>query len=88
MIDFAFTSSLNISIPHIIPPYPAHIPLSRIGENVLTYVNDQQVFEKSASDMNTVDFGPVIGQREVVRLNLIEAESCHASGRFISQMNC
>ena len=51
-----------------------------LGEDVLTYVNGQKVYKKSATDLETVDFGKDIGMREVVRLNLIECESCHSSG--------
>ena len=52
-----------------------------LGEDVLTYVKGQKVYKKSATDLETVDFGKNIGMREVVRLNLIECESCHASGK-------
>lgn len=51
-----------------------------LGEDVLTYVKGQKIYKKSATDLETVDFGKDIGMREVVRLNLIECESCHASG--------
>ena len=37
-----------------------------------------------ASDKRLVDFGPTIGQREVVRLNLIECESCFQSSHSTS----
>lgn len=37
------------------------------------------MYKQPASDMKVVDFGSKIGQREVVRLNLIECESCHTS---------
>jgi len=50
-----------------------------LGEDVLTYVNGQQVWQKTATDGLTRDFGPGIGARDVVRLNLIETESCFAS---------
>ena len=51
-----------------------------LGEDVLTYVKGKKVYKKSATDLETVDFGKDIGMREVVRLNLIECESCHSSG--------
>lgn len=51
-----------------------------LGEDVLTYVDGTKVFKKSATDLNSVDFGSNIGIREVVRLNLIECESCHSAG--------
>lgn len=50
-----------------------------LGEDVLTYVNGKQVYQKTATDALTRDFGPGIGARDVVRLNLIETESCFAS---------
>ena len=37
-----------------------------------------------ASDKRLIGFGPSIGQREVVRLNLIECESCYQSTRSTS----
>ena len=54
-----------------------------LGEDVLTYVNDKKVYKKSATDLETVDFGDKIGMREVVRLNLIECESCHSAGIYL-----
>ena len=51
-----------------------------LGEDVITYVNGQQVLKKSATDPRVVNFGKSIGSREVVRLSLIECESCHLSG--------
>ena len=51
-----------------------------LGENVLTYVDGKEVLRKSATDIKVVDFGKDIGEREVVRLNLIECESCYSSG--------
>jgi saccharopine dehydrogenase-like NADP-dependent oxidoreductase len=50
-----------------------------LGEDVLTYKRGVPVYKKSATDSKTVDFGPQVGKREVVRLNLIECESCHRS---------
>ena len=47
-----------------------------LGENVLTYEQGRQKFYKTATDGITVDFGPGVGLRDVVRLNLIECESC------------
>ena len=37
-----------------------------------------------ASDKRLIGFGPTIGQREVVRLNLIECESCYQSSHSSS----
>jgi Saccharopine dehydrogenase NADP binding domain len=51
-----------------------------LGEDVLTYINDEPIYKKSATDTRSVDFGKGIGIRDVVRLNLIECESCHESG--------
>ena len=51
-----------------------------LGEDVITYANDERVLKKSATDPRTVNFGRGIGNREVVRLSLIECESCHLSG--------
>jgi saccharopine dehydrogenase-like NADP-dependent oxidoreductase len=51
-----------------------------LGEDVLTYVDGKKVFKKSATDLYSVDFGSKIGIREVVRLNLIECESCFSAG--------
>ncbi len=50
-----------------------------LGENVLTYQGGKAVYKKSATDMKSVDFGPGVGKRDVVRLNLIECESCFVS---------
>ena len=50
------------------------------GEDVLTYKNGKRVYLPPASAPYKVDFGEKIGFREVRRLNLIETESCHASG--------
>ena len=54
-----------------------------LAEDVLTYVKGKKVYKKSATDLETIDFGKDIGSREVVRLNLIECESCHASGKVM-----
>jgi saccharopine dehydrogenase-like NADP-dependent oxidoreductase len=51
-----------------------------LGENVLTYEKGQAVYKVSATDPLVADFGAQIGPREVVRLNLIECESCFVSG--------
>lgn len=51
-----------------------------LGENVLTYVNGEPLYRKSATNKVSVDFGKGIGHRDVVRLNLIECESCFSSG--------
>ena len=50
-----------------------------LGENVLTYKDGKEVYKKPASDLKLVSFGNIIKEREVVRLNLIECESCHKS---------
>ena len=59
-----------------------------LGEDVLTYVKGKKVYKKSATDLETVDFGKDIGMREVVRLNLIECESCHSSGITLWLNSC
>eukprot|EP01038_Epipyxis_sp_PR26KG_P013195 gene13195-17682_t len=51
-----------------------------LGEEVLIYKNGNPIYKKSASDTFTTDFGPIIGFRDVSRLNLIECESCFSSG--------
>ena len=51
-----------------------------LGEDVLTYVKGRPVFKKSATDSNSINFGPKIGNREVARLNLIECEACFQYG--------
>jgi saccharopine dehydrogenase-like NADP-dependent oxidoreductase len=51
-----------------------------LGENVITYVDNNLVYKKSATDKRVVDFGSRIGPRDVARLSLIECESCHLSG--------
>ena len=51
-----------------------------LGEDVITYADGQRVLKKSATDPRMVNFGRGIGKREVVRLSLIECESCHLSG--------
>lgn len=50
-----------------------------LGEPVLSYQNGSAVYFKTASDPISRDFGPGIGEREIVRLNLIECESCHSA---------
>ena len=50
-----------------------------LGEDVLTYEKGRRVYKKSASDSRMVNFGDIVGDREVVRLNLIECESSHVS---------
>lgn len=47
---------------------------------MLVYKDSERTYKESASDLKIVDFGEGIGLREVVRLNLIECESCAASG--------
>lgn len=51
-----------------------------LGENVLIYRDGKAEYRKSATDANKIDFGKEFGMREVVRLNLIECESCAVSG--------
>jgi saccharopine dehydrogenase-like NADP-dependent oxidoreductase len=50
-----------------------------LGEDVLVYEEGQRVYKPSATDKKAIDFGPYVGKREVVRLNLIECESCYQS---------
>lgn len=52
-----------------------------LGEDVLVYENGKEVYKKSATDTTIRDFGKGIGEREVVRLNLIECESCHVTSQ-------
>ena len=51
-----------------------------IGEDVLVYKNGEKQYFDAASDLKIIDFGKDLGVREVVRLNLIETESCFVSG--------
>ena len=51
-----------------------------LGENVLIYKNGQAEYRTTASDPNDVDFGPKFGPQKVIRLNLIECESCASMG--------
>jgi len=51
-----------------------------LGENVLVYRDGKRLYYKSATDRRQADFGAGIGQREVVRLNLIECESTAVAG--------
>lgn len=51
-----------------------------LGEDVITYVAGKRILRKSATDGRLADFGRDIGAREVVRLSLIECESCYQSG--------
>ena len=50
-----------------------------LGEDVLVYEDGQRKYFKSATNKRVVDFGEQVGEREVVRLNLIECESCHVT---------
>lgn len=50
-----------------------------LGEDVLVYDKGQPTFLKTATDPLVIDFGRGIGQREAVRLSLIECESCFQS---------
>ncbi len=50
-----------------------------LGEDVLVYEEGQRRYKKSASNRRVVNFGRIVGEREVVRLNLIECESSHVS---------
>ena len=52
-----------------------------LGEDVMVYQGGKPVFFKTATSPVTVDFGPGIGSREAVRLNLIECESCFQSSK-------
>jgi len=47
-----------------------------LGEKVLIYKNGQPEYRHSASDSLKLDFGDQIGERKVVRFNLIETEHC------------
>jgi hypothetical protein len=51
-----------------------------LGEDVLTYINDKPFYQKSAADSKSSNFGEALGDKDVCRMNLIEVESCHASG--------
>lgn len=51
-----------------------------LGEKVLIYRDGKPEYRKSATDPKTIDFGRGFGRRQVVRLNLIECESCASSG--------
>jgi len=53
-----------------------------LGEDVLVYREGKATYMKSATDKKSIDFGTGIGEREVVRLNLIECESCFASSNI------
>lgn len=50
-----------------------------LGEDVTYYLNGKEIKTSAASDPVKIHFGDAIGEREIVRLNLIEAESCQAS---------
>ena len=47
-----------------------------LGENVLIYNKGNKEYKETATDLQTIDFGDTLGQREVARLNLIECQSC------------
>jgi hypothetical protein len=51
-----------------------------LGEDVLVYDNRKKKYLRAASDSKLVDFEDKLGYKEVVRLNLIECESCASSG--------
>ena len=51
-----------------------------LGEDVLVYENGVRKYYPTATAPRYVDFGKAIGPREVIRLNLIECESCAISG--------
>jgi len=53
-----------------------------LGEDVLTYVNGKPMKKQPASDSKWIDFGDYVGNREVVRLKLIECESCFQSSKI------
>jgi len=48
-----------------------------IAEKVLTFQNGKKVLFPPVSDMRDVDFGKDTGLRNVFRMNLIEAYTCH-----------
>lgn len=48
-----------------------------LSEQVLAYHNARPVYFPAASGFKKVDFGPGIGPRQVFRMNLLEAYSCH-----------
>ena len=51
-----------------------------LGEDVLVYKDGKKMYYPTATAPRYADFGEVIGSREVIRLNLIECESCAISG--------
>ena len=51
-----------------------------LGEDALVYRDGKPEYLLSASDARYVDFGDQFGLREVVRMNLIECESCASTG--------
>ncbi|TFJ87851.1 hypothetical protein NSK_001198 [Nannochloropsis salina CCMP1776] len=48
-----------------------------LSEKVLAYVNGRPHYYDAASDFRKADFGKGIGLRQVFRMNLLEAFSCH-----------
>ena len=48
-----------------------------LGEDVLTYHDGVPVYIKTGKYTQKVDFGPAIGEREVICMNLIECESAY-----------
>ena len=48
-----------------------------LSEQVLAYVNGRPQAYDAASDFRKVDFGEGVGERQVFRMNLLEAFSCH-----------
>lgn len=51
-----------------------------LGEDALVYRDGKREYLLSASDSRNVNFGTQFGMREVVRMNLIECESCASTG--------
>lgn len=51
-----------------------------LGEDVLVYKEGERIYYPTATAPRYVEFGKDIGSREVIRLNLIECESCASSG--------
>ncbi len=48
-----------------------------LSEKVLAYVKGRPHYYEAASDFRTVAFGDGVGDRQVFRMNLLEAYSCH-----------
>ncbi len=48
-----------------------------LSEEVLAYINGRPHYFEAASDFRKVDFGEGVGDRNVFRMNLLEAYTCH-----------